>query len=45
MQAFLCLHSKGTYSYKGKFLHFGNAAPVPHKFIPEWFPSHEAQKI
>ena len=42
---FLCLPSIGTYSYKGKFLHFGNAAPVPHKFIPEQFPSHEAHKI
>ena len=42
---FLCLPSIGTYSYKGKFLHFGNAAPVAHKFIPEQFPSHEAHKI
>ena len=42
---FLCLPSIGTYSYKGKFLHLGNAAPVPHKFIPEQFPSHEAHKI
>ena len=42
---FLCLPSIGTYSYKEKFLHFGNAAPVAHKFIPEQFPSHEAHKI
>ena len=41
---FLCLPSVETYSYKGKFLNFGNAAPVPHKFIPEQFPSHEAHK-
>ena len=42
---FLCLPSIGTYSYKGKFLHFGDAAPVAHKIIPGQFPSHEAQKI
>ena len=37
--------SDRCYSYKGKFLHFGNAAPVAHKLIPEQFPSHEAHKI
>ena len=42
---FLCLPSIGTYSYKGKFLHFGDAAPVAHKIIPGQFPSHEANII
>ena len=34
-----------TYSYKGKFLPFGNAAPVPWKFTPGQFPSGQFGKI
>ena len=42
---FLCLPSIGTYSYKGRFLHFGDAAPGAHNIIPGQFPSHEAHLI